>query len=229
MAKQITESQKIHLQWYEDAKKQTPETIASFVKGLMEDYQHDYGTICHAISAGAIGQAWAMNSHENGGITGFQAGAVMWGFVREWNYSSNKTGLKIIDFDNFLYPQYEDNFQKTIDEDVWKSLQKESVDKIAKAREEYQEYLVKKEKYDAELVDFIKKYPDYQNNKKHYDRLSMGTGQEWEDEAEKVESGFEFAPQEPYAPITDGSSVFEHWKTIAAGIVPFGYTVIKSK
>lgn len=92
--KKITEEDKVHLEWYKQASKQTLETLPSFLKNLMEGYNHDYGTVCHALAAGAVATAWAMNAHDNGGITGFQAGAVMWEFIKGWNKSYNKTGLK---------------------------------------------------------------------------------------------------------------------------------------
>lgn len=127
---QITEEQKVHLQWYEDAKKQTIETLPVFINHLMNDYTHDYGTICHALTAGGIATMWAMNEHKQGGITGFQAGAIMWEFLLHWNYGSNKTGLKIVDYDNFLYPQYADKFAKTITKSTWEAIKKEALIKL---------------------------------------------------------------------------------------------------
>jgi hypothetical protein len=227
MKKKITESLQIHKKWYEEAAKQTPETVGDFVKGLMEDYEHDYGTICHAISAGAIAQAWAMNSHPQGGITGFQAGCVMWGFIREWTYQTNKTGLKILDFDKLLYPQYEDHFDKTITRGVWEKLQEQAKIKIDKANDDYLRYIADKIKYELDLEAFIKKYPDYLQNKEHYDRLSFGNGDQWEAEEKRKNAGFEFAPQKPYEPINSTSRVYMHWQSILEGVVPFGYLVIE--
>lgn len=128
---QITEEQKVHLQWYEDAKKQTLETLPAFLNHIMEDYQHDYGTICHAITAGGIATMWALNNHKQGGITGFQAGAVMWEFIRNWQKTSNKTGLRLVDYDNMLYPQYKEQFEKTISEGTWSALQAEAKSNMA--------------------------------------------------------------------------------------------------
>lgn len=128
--KSITEEMKVHEEWYKEAKNQTIESLPAFVNHLMNDYNHDYGTICHALTAGAIATMWAMNNHEQGGITGFQAGAIMWEFIRHWNYDHNKCGLKMVNYDNMLYPQYEDKFQKTITPDTWKALQKEAEAKL---------------------------------------------------------------------------------------------------
>ena len=99
-----------------------------FINHVMNDYIHDYGTVCHAISACAIAAAWAANETPGacGGITGFQAGFVMWDFIKQWEFSSNKCGLKILDYDNMLYPQYEGKFDKIISKDVWALLQKQA-------------------------------------------------------------------------------------------------------
>lgn len=126
MKQKIAEEDNIHKEWYELASKQTLETLPEFLRHVTEEFEHDYGTICHAITASAIAAAYAVNSHPQGGITGFQAGAVMWEFIRNWNYKSNKTGLKIVDYDNLLYPQYEDKFENTITNHQWSKLQEEA-------------------------------------------------------------------------------------------------------
>lgn len=157
--KQIKEKDSVHLEWYIDAQKQTLETLPDFIKHLLTDYGHDYGTICHALAAGSIATAYAMNESPQGGITGFQAGAVMWEFIRNWNYSSNKTGLRLIDYDHMLFPQYESKFEKTISKGTFEALQKEAARSLK------------------------------ENNK-----------------------------------LTHGG-VIDHWKSIVAGKVPFGYTL----
>lgn len=122
--------EEMHLEkeWFQQAKKQTPSSLPGFVDHIMNDYVHDYGTVCHAIAACAIAAAWAANEAPGacGGITGFQAGFVMWDFVQKWSYPNNKTGLKILDYDEMLYPQCEDNFQKVISRDVWEAIKKEA-------------------------------------------------------------------------------------------------------
>ena len=90
----IDESMNLQEQWYKDANAQTLETLPAFLNHLLNDYEHDYGTIVHAITAGAIATVWAMNRTENGGISGFQAGYLMWGFIRQLRFRDNKIGLK---------------------------------------------------------------------------------------------------------------------------------------
>ena len=119
----ITEEMHPEKEWFAAAEKQTLESLPDFIDHVMNDYVHDYGTIVHAVSACAIAAAWAANSCESGGITGFQAGFVMWDFIRQWNHRSNKIGLRILDFDKLLYPQYSDRFEKVIDPKQWEKLQ----------------------------------------------------------------------------------------------------------
>lgn len=116
---------KLEKDWFRKAEEiKTPEELAKFAKELLIDTQHDYGTVCHAVGAIALAGAW-LGAHIQG-ITGFQAGFVMWAFIRQWNYSDNKCGLRIIDYDNMLYPQYEDKFDKTITKEKFEAIQKQA-------------------------------------------------------------------------------------------------------
>lgn len=118
----ITEEMKIHEIWYKETKNYDLETLPEFLNHLMNDYNHDYGTICHALAAGAIATCWAMN--KKAGITGFQAGAIMWQFIKEWmRYDSP---LKLINYENMLYPQYESYYRQEISKDTFDWLQKEA-------------------------------------------------------------------------------------------------------
>jgi len=86
--------------------------LPDFIAGLM-NRQHDYGTICVALGIAAAGTAWACNKHDNGGITGFQAGAVFWEFAKAWGSPSlGETGARILQYDNLLFPQYDHVFTK---------------------------------------------------------------------------------------------------------------------
>lgn len=134
----INEEQHLEKQWFEEAHNQTIETLPNFIEHIMNDYQHDYGTICHALSACALAAVWAANKHEQGGITGFQAGFVLWDFIRGWMYSDNRTALGIVDYDKMLYPQYEDKFDKVISKETFKGIQKaaqENLDRINNGEE----------------------------------------------------------------------------------------------
>jgi len=211
--------------WQKKAGEATIKSLPGFLTELTEKYQHDYGTICHAVAIAAQAAAKAMDHGPQGGITGFQAGCIMWQFIREWNCSDNKTGMKLVDYDNFLYPQYADKFDKTLSSDIWKSIQKEATVQVKNADEKYADYLKETEQYKKDIAVFVGEYPDYYENKEHYDPLGIGTGEQWEAEAKKKESGFEFAPQEPYCPVDSNSAVYIHWLSIINGKVPFGYTI----
>ena len=132
----ISEQQHLEKQWYKDAKEQTLETLPAFINHVMNDYEHDYGTICHAIAACALAATYAANEQPQGGITGFQAGFVMAQYVKNWIYSDLKTTLRIVDYDKMLYPQYEEYFDKIITKKTFEMLQEEAQKRIAEVEAE---------------------------------------------------------------------------------------------
>lgn len=102
----------------------TFEELAEFLKYVKENCNSGYGEAPRAIAQAALATAWYFASEF--GITGFQANAVMWDFITGWSYTSNKTSLKIVDYDSMLYPQNGYMFEKTIRPSVWDALQKEA-------------------------------------------------------------------------------------------------------
>lgn len=141
MAECITEEMHLEKEWFDQASKQTLKTLPDFVNHLMNDYEHDYGTVCHAVAACAIAAAWAADHEPNGGITGFQAGFVLWDFIKQWSFPDNKTGMKIINYDNMLYPQNQYLFKKTISKDVWDALIKQADEKLLKSPDAHPEVI----------------------------------------------------------------------------------------
>ena len=125
--KPITEDMRLQDEWYERAKSMKPDDFPEFFRELTEDYEHDYGTVCHAMAAIGLAAMWAFNKSEGarGGITGFQAGCVMWEVIRHMNYENNKCGLRLLDMDDLLYPQYEHKFT-AISKDIWDAVKKEA-------------------------------------------------------------------------------------------------------
>ena len=114
--------------WYAEAKKQTLETLPAFMKKILDEPQ-DYNSIVEAVAACAVGAAWAADHHENGGITGFQGSCVMWRFIQYWMHLYDSCGLKMIDYDKMLYPQYEDEFtKKTINKETWDAMQNKATE-----------------------------------------------------------------------------------------------------
>lgn len=107
--------------------------LVSFLKDVEEHYNYDYGVAPRAIAQASLAVAWHLA--EKFGITGFQAGFTMWDFIRDWQYSGNRCGLKIVDYDNMLYPQYQYKFEKTINESTWVDLQKEAKKNLEECEE----------------------------------------------------------------------------------------------
>lgn len=142
MKKVVTEEMKPQEEWFKRARNITSiKELAAFAEELLEDTEHDYGTVCHAVGAVAVGAAW-MGAHMQG-ITGFQAGFVMWDFIRQWEYSHNECGLRIVDYDKMLYPQYEKDFNnKTISRRMFEKMQ-EVAEKRLKEQEEAHPDVVK--------------------------------------------------------------------------------------
>lgn len=125
----VTEEMGIHKDWYAQARTQTLDTLPAFLNHLFTAYQHDYGTICHAIAAAAIGAATAGDKSEQGGITGFQGGFIMWQFVREWQRWD--CPLSLTKWEDALYPQYEDRFAPTISKGTLQWLQEQAKKNLA--------------------------------------------------------------------------------------------------
>jgi hypothetical protein len=131
----ITEEQHLEKEWYEDARNQTLETLPDFMNHLLNDYQHDYGTICKAIAACGAAAMYAANNTEQGGITGFQAGCINWEVLKAWGEFQTHTGARLINFDNMIYPQYEEKFDKIISKETWESIQKYAKENLLEERE----------------------------------------------------------------------------------------------
>lgn len=111
---------------------ETIEDLAEFLKYVEENCNEDYGGAPRAIAQACLAVAWHLAGKF--GITGFQAGFVMWDFVRGWSYTNNKTSLRMVNYDDMLYPQYWDKFEKTIRPDVWESLQKAAKENLEEDR-----------------------------------------------------------------------------------------------
>lgn len=93
-------------QWFDEAKKQTEATLPEFVAKVLS-HQHDYNTCVWGTAAIATAAAWAAD--DKLGLTGFQAGGVMWEFMQEWN--GVKAPARLLTGDDLLYPQYAYKFR----------------------------------------------------------------------------------------------------------------------
>ena len=131
----ITEEEKVHEDWYKRAKdkEMSLETLPEFLRELTEDYGHDYGTLCHAVAAGALAAARAVDCSSVGGITGFQAGAVMWEFICQWMDGGRLKGRALLDYDDLLFPQYGYKFN-SISPGTWRDTQRKAKEFLAESR-----------------------------------------------------------------------------------------------
>lgn len=127
MAEKITEESGIHKTWYLEAEKQTLETLPAFLDKLATAYEHDYGTICHAMSAGAVAVCRALNASPQGGITGFQASCVMWGFITNWMHKDGP--MSLVEYEWLLYPQYKTRFTR-ISKDTFSWIQEKAKENL---------------------------------------------------------------------------------------------------
>ena len=107
----------------------TLDTLPAFMADAL-NREHDYGTICVALGACAVAAAKAADRSPNGGITGFQAGAVFWEFVKGWGVFG-KGPKRMVTYADMLYPQYADKFQKTISAETWAWLRENADKKLA--------------------------------------------------------------------------------------------------
>lgn len=130
MSDEINTEQALRDEYKDRVKSVTLDELPSFITELM-DRDHDYGTICVALGVAAAATAWACNKHKNGGVTGFQAGAVFWEFTRAWGAPEiGATGAGFVNYDNLLYPQYESYFG-TISSDILNQVRAEAVKRLA--------------------------------------------------------------------------------------------------
>lgn len=131
----VTEEMHPEKAWFAEAGKMTEEELPGFYERIIHGYNHDYGTACHAVAACALAAAWAACGDNDIGLSGFQAGFVMWDFIKNWTKIGNVCGLKLVDYDDMLYPQYEEKFEKTICKDNWEMVQKKAIKNLERERE----------------------------------------------------------------------------------------------
>ncbi len=125
----ITEDLHLEKEWHEEAKKQTLKTLPKFIKHLMDDYVHSYGTIVKAMACAAYATILVCNNTPSRSITGFQASCLVWQIIHEMGMFKSESGSRILTFDDMLYPQYSNRFS-CIDKDTWDKLQELAESKL---------------------------------------------------------------------------------------------------
>ena len=125
----ITEDLHLEKEWHEEAKKQTLRTLPKFIKHLMGDYVHSYGTIVKAMACAAYATIHVCNNISSGGISGLQASYLVWQIIHEMGMFKSESGSRILTFDDMLYPQNSNRFT-CIDKDTWDKLQELAKSKL---------------------------------------------------------------------------------------------------
>ena len=111
---------------YEKADKvKTKEQLDELLIEVIKSKDLDYGKIVYAMSACMIATAKYIDRSDVGGITGFQASFIGWEMIKEFFHES-KIGMRLVDYEDMLYPQYKEKFEKTISQNTWESLQKQA-------------------------------------------------------------------------------------------------------
>lgn len=113
--------------WFEEAKKCDVDdgSLQKFIDHLANDYNHSYGTYAHSAAAAAYATANALA--KKFGLTGFQWGYTGMEIVGRMLCPHNKSGIRLLDYDDLLYPQYEDRFlEHKISEESAEELKKEA-------------------------------------------------------------------------------------------------------
>ena len=121
-AKEILEKERKNIKSLDD--------LMNYIQNIRDNYDIGYDTAPRAIAQAALATSYYLA--DMFGITGFQAGFVMWDFIKDWSFRGNKCGLKIVNYDDMLYPQYNHKFQKTISKDTFEALQKVAENNLKK-------------------------------------------------------------------------------------------------
>lgn len=125
MSDKESEMRDSEVPWFE-----TMEELETYIEELVNQ-QHDYGTCVYAISMAAT--ATFRYVAKSLGCTGFQAGCADLDIIRR--VRGLKNGFRIFNYDNLLYPQYENEYP------TWDQLLEENKKNLAElAREKLANY-----------------------------------------------------------------------------------------
>lgn len=102
----------------------TIEELKNLIEEVETKFNYDYGVAPRCI--GAVSAVVAKYLSATMGITGFQAGFAMWDFIMSYTKTGNKCGMRLVDYDDMLYPQYDEKFEKTIAKTTWEKIQSEA-------------------------------------------------------------------------------------------------------
>lgn len=115
--------------WYAEAKAMTREGLPAFITKLVT-YNHDYSSCVYGVAAAGLAAMHVLSSHL--GITGFQAGGVIWEVIRGWGVWAEGP-KKVVIYNDMLYPQCEYKFENTISAETFEWLQEEAQKRLRDA------------------------------------------------------------------------------------------------
>lgn len=108
------------------------ESLIEFLKDVKENYNTGYGEAPRAIAQASLAVCDFLS--RDFGITGFQASFVMWDFIIDGWYWNNKCGLRMVNFDDMLYPQYDYKFAKTISAEQFEKIKEQAKENLDKTK-----------------------------------------------------------------------------------------------
>lgn len=113
---------------WDQERHETPKEFMAFLEKL-KAYPRSYSSCPSIVGAAATAAARFMDRWGDVGLTGFQAGFVMWHFIQKW--MGIEGHIRLVKYEEMLYPQYEQTFEKSIPADTWAWLQDRAKDKLA--------------------------------------------------------------------------------------------------
>jgi hypothetical protein len=117
--------------WFELAKNiKTKEEFDEFYS-VLTNLDHTYNS--HAEAMGAISLAAFELSASIFGATGFTASCALWRVIKGTGIFRSNVGLRMVNYDHMLYPQYKDDFEKVIKKDTYENLQSAAKSRLKKA------------------------------------------------------------------------------------------------
>jgi hypothetical protein len=132
--KKITEEMNMHVEWEKQAENMTLKMLPKFISMLMNDYEHDYETKVNAVVCGMMATMKAMTvNHYRGHLSGYQQCCIMWDLIEKIEFRDNKVGLRLINYDNLLYPGREESFKMKISIGMHKRLKKRAAELLKDA------------------------------------------------------------------------------------------------
>lgn len=123
--------------WFKKAKHniRTPNDLRDFANELFghvlgmkgEDYYNYSGLAASALSLASANLCACVFS-----MSAFQMGCVMWDFIDNTILEEHDVGMRLVNYNDMLYPQYRYRFDRKIDKETWESLRGKAAELLSK-------------------------------------------------------------------------------------------------